>query len=255
MKCDFLSNMVIHRVHTVATFFTKENARGRRTDRHTWAMVLKYEGETVYSHGKETYLSDAAHVVFLPRGSSYEWHCTRAGNFFTVEFECPLTGEAPVSVGVKNGEKILKKLKELEEKRTLKSPTAELESLKDMYSILLLLAKNDQEQYVPNQKQSLIAPALAYMSKHYDRHITNDTLAALTGLSTVYFRKLFTQLMGQSPIAYLRELRIGRAKEMLRSDYGTLSHLAQSLGYGSLYDFSRDFKKHTGVSPSRYGKG
>ena len=43
-----------------------------------------------------------------------------------------------------------------------------------------------------------------------------------------------------------------KAKQMLRSDYGSLSHVALSLGYANLYDFSRDFKKHTGIAPSKY---
>ena len=68
----------------------------------------------------------------------------------------------------------------------------------------------------------------------------------------MYFRELFTKTVGVSPIAYARELRIKKAKEMLKSDYGSLTDIAQSLGYSGLYDFSRDFKKHTGVAPSRY---
>ena len=44
-------------------------------------------------------------------------------------------------------------------------------------------------------------------------------------------------------------------KEILKSDYGTLSDVALSLGYASLYDFSRDFKKHTGIAPSKYEDG
>ena len=58
--------------------------------------------------------------------------------------------------------------------------------------------------------------------------------------------------MGVSPISYVHDLRIQKAKEMLRSDYDSLSSVAQSLGYLNLYDFSRDFKKHTGVAPSKY---
>jgi len=77
-------------------------------------------------------------------------------------------------------------------------------------------------------------------------------LAEMTGMSAVYFRKLFTEIMGISPIAYVHELRIRKAKEMLRSDHGTLTDVALSLGYANLYDFSRDFKRHTGVAPSQY---
>ena len=84
------------------------------------------------------------------------------------------------------------------------------------------------------------------------RNFYNDQLAQLAGMSTVYFRKLFTQVMGVSPIVYARQLRIEKAKQMLRSDYGSLSHVALSLGYANLYDFSRDFKKHTGIAPSKY---
>ena len=71
-------------------------------------------------------------------------------------------------------------------------------------------------------------------------------------MSTVYFRKTFTEVMGLSPIAYVQRLRMEKAKEMLRSDYGTLTELSLSLGYPSLYDFSRAFKKHVGVAPSKY---
>jgi len=50
----------------------------------------------------------------------------------------------------------------------------------------------------------------------------------------------------------VHQFRTEKAKEMLGSDYGTLSDIAQSLGYPNLYDFSRDFKKHAGVAPSKY---
>ena len=128
----------------------------------------------------------------------------------------------------------------------------ELESIKDTYSILLALTQAVSERYLPTEKQRKLAPAIEYISQNYYKSITNDSLAAITGLSTVYFRKLFTSIMGVSPITYVHQLRIEKAKAMLKSDYGTVSNIAESLGYRNVYDFSRDFKKHTGVAPSRF---
>ena len=254
MTIDILSDLVITKVYSVSTLYTPEMTKLRRNDRQRWAVVIKYEGETVYSSNGKRFLSDIEHIVILPKGCSYEWQCTRSGHFSIIEFESESTFCEPISFSVKNGEKILKKFKDLEYKRNLKRPTVELESIRDTYSILLVLMQAVEAQYLPTEKQQKIAPAVEYISQHYNENITNDELAEISGISTVYFRKLFSSVVGVSPIVYARRLRIEKAKEMLRSDYGTLSDVAQSLGYASLYDFSRDFKKHTGTSPSRYEK-
>ncbi|MBQ7335110.1 MAG: helix-turn-helix transcriptional regulator [Clostridia bacterium] len=213
---------------------------------------MKYEGETEYTSNGKSYLSNFDHMVILPKGCTYDWKCTRSGHFSIIEFESEMTYREPFGFFVKNGEKMLKMFKELEYKRNLKKPMMEMESIKDTYAIVLALTQADSDRYLPTEKQQKIAPAVEYISRHYNKNLTNDELARLTGLSTVYFRKLFTDIMGVSPIAYAHELRIRKAKEMLQSDYGALSDLAHSLGYSSLYDFSRDFKKHTGVAPSKY---
>lgn len=252
MSTEFLSNLVITKVYSVSTLYTPANTKQKRNDRSRWAILIKYEGETVYTSGGKSFLSDLHHIILLPKGCSYHWHCTKSGHFSVIEFESALTYCEPVSLTVKDSEEILKIFKNLEYKRNLKEPMVDLESIRDTYSVLLAITQSERGRYLPTEKQLKIAPAVEYISKHYNECITNDDLAALTGLSNVYFRKLFTSIIGVSPIAYVHRLRIKKAKEMLRSDYSTLSDMAQSLGYANLYDFSRDFKKHTGVSPSKY---
>ncbi len=252
MNADVLSNLVITRVRSVSTLYTPANTRMKRNDRQYWGVVIKYEGETVYTSGGKQYLSDHSHILVLPKGSSYEWQCTKIGHCCIMELESEQTWTEPLSFSVKNGEKILRQLRELEYKRNLKRPMIEQESIRDAYSILLALAQAEPERYLPTEKQKKIAPAVEYILQHYNTPITNDMLAGLVGMSTVYFRKMFTDVMGAPPIAWARGIRIEKAKEMLKSDYGTLSDIAQSLGYPELYDFSRDFKKHTGVAPSKY---
>ena len=252
MNGEFLSDMVITRVRSASAVYTPKNTRASRKDRPRWAAIIKYEGETVYTANGKQLLSDANHPVLLPKGCSYEWQCTKAGHFFTVEFECDKSFYEPIGFFVKSSEKILKLFKDLEYKRNLKNPLTEMESIRDTYSILLALLDSESEKYVPKDKKQRLLPAIEYISQNCCEGITNDKLAALLGVSTVYFRKMFFEVMGVSPIVYARRLRIEKAKEMLKSDYGTLSDLAQSLGYTSLYDFSRDFKKHTGFAPSKY---
>lgn len=252
MSYNILSNLVITKIRSVSTLYNPGNTKGKRKDRKCWAILIKYEGETVYTYNEKKLLSDAYHLVALPKGCSYEWECTKSGHLYTIEFECDATYPEPIGISVKNSDKILKMFKELEYKRNLQTPTTEIESIRDTYSILIALTKSAPKQYVPNEKQKKIAPALEYISQNYNKSITNDELASVAGLSTVYFRKLFTDVCGVSPITYAHNLRIEKAKEMLKSDYGVLSDVAISLGYSSIYDFSRDFKNHVGVSPSKY---
>ena len=251
-NADILSNLLITRVHSAATLYTPQYKKRFFRDRTRWAIVVKYEGETVYFSNGKRFLSNASHLTVLPKGCTYQWECTQEGHFFIIEFDSPVTHPEPLTCPVKNCDKILKICKELECRRNPNNPLKQIESFQAVYTILLLLLQSEQEQYTQKDRKHLLTPALEYMMKNYHQPISNDELAQLTGLSTVYFRKLFTEFAGISPIAYLHQIRIEKAKEMLRSDYGTLTDIARSLGYANLYDFSRDFKKRTGVSPSKY---
>ena len=252
MNSDILSNLVITSVRSVSTLYTPKNKKTRRNDRHGWAIVYKYEGETVYETSGKRFLSDFHHVTMLPKGCTYDWECTVSGHFSILEFECELTYPEPLSFAVKHGERLLKMLKELEYKRNLKGEMVEVESIRDTYSIILSILSSVPEQYLPESKRQRLRPAMEYISSNMGMPIRNELLAEVCGMSCVYFRKLFTQMIGESPMAYVKHLRIEKAKEMLKSDYGTLSDIAAMLGYSSLYDFSRDFKKQTGIPPSKY---
>ena len=193
-------------------------------------------------------------MIIIPKGCSYEWHCKKSGHCSIIEFQSEMVCNEILSFPVKNSDKILRIYKNLEYKRTLKRPMYEIESIRDAYSVILKLSEATPKKYLPNVKQQKIMPAIDFIAKNYDKEIKNDELAQLTGLSTVYFRKLFSEVYGTSPIAYIHELRIKKAKEMLKSDYGSITDIALSLGYNNIYDFSRAFKKHTRLSPTQYSK-
>ena len=85
-----------------------------------------------------------------------------------------------------------------------------------------------------------------HIINNFTKPIKNEELAALCKISTVYFRKLFFEVYGVSPMQYIQNLRIHRAKEMLRSDYSSITDIAFTLGYNNIYEFSKAFKKYFG---------
>lgn len=254
MEYDILSQLVITRVHSASTIYTEKNMHAKRENRPCWAIIIKFEGETVYTVDGKKYVSNANNIFILPKGSSYEWMCTEAGHFADIEFECDITYDKLLRFNVKSCEKLLNMFREIEYKQLIKKPMYEIESIRDCYSIILKLISSSEKKYSTNAKQKKILPAVEYIAKHYNERLTNETLAGVCGLSTVYFRKLFTDIFGISPMTYIQGIRIKKAKEMLRSDFGSISDVAQSLGYTSIYDFSRAFKKHTGMAPMKYTK-
>ena len=102
----------------------------------------------------------------------------------------------------------------------LKDTNAKLESMYLLYGILIYLMKSLRKEYIPKQKQELIDPAMNYIADHYQNcDLNNDFLANLCGMSTVYFRKTFEKIYRTSPIKYLHDFRMKKAKSILQSDF------------------------------------
>ncbi len=249
---DIWDKLVISRVFSATTMFSDTNTTTRRTDRPCWAVIIKYEGETVYrAYGKEL-VSNRSHLVILPKGSSYQWTCTRGGHYAVVEFASELRCQEIFTFPVSDCDGVLELFRELEAKRLRSRTCTEMEAIHDAYGIILKILQLSRQPSVPLRKVRKLAPALDWIANHYTQPLSNDQLAEIAGMSTVYFRKLFQEVYQMSPMRYVKEIRMEKAKEMLRSDFGSISEVGLSLGYFSISDFSRDFKKHVGVSPRNF---
>ena len=253
MKINDLSNLIIKKLISVNTISGKASKTSYRKNREYWALLIKYEGETIYTSGGKTMISNINNVALLPKGSSYNWACTKEGKYIVAEFDADLTLDEVITFAVKSGELFLSRFEELERIWNLKHPFFKVESINIIYDILLKLFKTTAE-YKPSKKINKIQPALDYIAENYNKPITNDELANLLGISTVYFRKLFTQYTGTSPISYVQQIRIKKAKEMLKSDYSNISLISETVGYSNIYHFSKAFKQITGYSPTQYAK-
>lgn len=228
-----------------------------RKHRSCWAVALKRYGKTIYTINGTEVLSDSLHAVILPKGSTYSWKCIEAGECLIIEFD----GEAECNdfshFEISDNNPIIKNFHKIEKALNADNPYSRLESLSYLYEIIAFLLKSYEtaDLYHP-QKSKALNPAMKYINENYfDSNITNDFLAKLCNMSVIYFRKSFKQVYGESPIKYLHNFRINKAKSILKSDFGTIEQCALSVGYNSIYHFSKMFKIYTGISPTEYIQG
>ena len=95
---------------------------------------------------------------------------------------------------------------------------------------------------------------LMYIHEHYREPITRTDIAHALGYTESYISHLFSDTMKTSLPDYINALRIEDAKELLGSTYMSMSQIAGNLGFGSLRNFSRAFRKHTSTTPNDYRK-
>ena len=103
-----------------------------------------------------------------------------------------------------------------------------------------------------------VARALAdtrrYMEAHLDEPLTISTLSRRACLSATTFKAGFRRLYGLPVHTWLRQRRMERAAELLRSSSLSVLGVAQSVGYSSASQFTAAFRRQYGVTPFQYRK-
>ena len=94
-----------------------------------------------------------------------------------------------------------------------------------------------------------IARAFGEMAARPGLPHTVTSLASLANLSRSAFMARFSQAIGHTPMAVLRDLRMHRAANLLASEPATLDHIVQSVGYRSRSGFVRAFRQTFGHDP------
>jgi len=105
----------------------------------------------------------------------------------------------------------------------------------------------------PNDDLQKIDMVLKYIDDHLADNITVENLAKQVYLHPNYFIVFFKGILGYSPIQYVNLRRMEIAKNLLQKPESNVSSVAGQVGM-QIYYFSRMFKAHTGLTPSRFRK-
>ncbi len=97
-----------------------------------------------------------------------------------------------------------------------------------------------------------ISEVATYLAAHLDDLLDAGLLARRAGLSSRPLARVFTRMIGESPRAHLRRLRLERAAVELRTTRATILTVALEAGFESHEAFPRVFRVRFGHTPQAY---
>lgn len=124
-------------------------------------------------------------------------------------------------------------------------------------SLLVSMPRSRQSGYAvvplsrPHEDEP-IRRAEDYLQKHFAHAVTIDTLAGHIGMSPRTLMRRFKAATGSVPGAYLQQLRVSAAKELLEGGRTPIPEVGARIGYEDVAFFRRLFKRHTGMTPAEY---
>jgi two-component system response regulator YesN len=141
---------------------------------------------------------------------------------------------------------------ELAAVQTLLECTQTVEQLRSQTRTILLRALAFRDQ-MGQPYAGVIRRAKEYIDCHYaDPGLSLNEVANQVNHSASHFSSLFSQETGQTFKDYVTEVRIKKAKELLRTSTLRAAEIADLVGYSDPHYFSVAFKKNTGVSPTEF---
>lgn len=103
-----------------------------------------------------------------------------------------------------------------------------------------------------NTNLSKIEMALKEIHRNFSGAILVDDLANLVGMSTSSFHHAFKEVTATSPIQYIKKIRLDKARNFIVQNRMCVNEVARAVGYESVSQFSREFKRYYGVSPKNF---
>lgn len=127
------------------------------------------------------------------------------------------------------------------------------ELLKHMNNALIAIFAPEQSSGINSSQYSPeITQALSYIQENYHHKISLASVAEHVGLSSGYLCRIFKEETDISINAYINNLRMTRAGELLKEPNSYIKEVAISVGFEDQLYFSRLFKRYYGVTPSEY---
>ena len=119
-------------------------------------------------------------------------------------------------------------------------------------NLKIALFRRQSKQEADEQEERPINRLTWYLQEHLAEEISLSVLADEFHLSAQYISQLFKSEIGVNFLAYLTNIRMEKAKQLLLSTSLSIGEVSEQSGYGDYRVFTKVFKKSEGITPSQY---
>lgn len=215
-------------------------------------MVFKHGAVNFSRRGPDEHSTES--VLWLSGTMSYD-----------TSIQHPLLKELPCAIHVGQQEKDVHQILQsvisvLVNENKEETPGAELTTNRMTEVLFLQLLRCHMQRsiqpagYFAALSHRHIGMALNLIHTESDGSLTVESLCDAAAMSRTRFNACFTQLVGETPKAYLSNTRLLRAKTKLQESPEPLASIAEAAGYSSDSSFSKAVKKRFGMTPGELRK-
>ncbi len=283
-----IEDIVINKIYSIHYFEYMSDFQFAGETHNFWEMLVVDKGEVDVTAGDKNLVLNRGEIIFHKPN---EFHSLRANgkiapNLVVVSFECnspAMSFFEEQTLKITDYERsllgtIIKEARmsfkgrlddPYQEKLIPESlrPPGSMQIIKLSLEMLLIILLRRYEGSAPviheepkmptklttvNADTEVYNRILTYMEEHIYANLTIDDLCRSTLVGRSKAQKLFRDRNNCGVINYFSQLKIEKAKELIRNKDMNFTQISDLLGYTSIHYFSRQFKKITGMTPSEY---
>ena len=122
----------------------------------------------------------------------------------------------------------------------------------DMIREVVSMLVPEKREAATDSMKAIVREAAAWIDQHFYEELTLTMLAEQFHVEHSYFSRVFRQETGESPVLYITNKRMEKAKQYIQEGKKNLTEVAFMVGYDDYTYFSRVFRKNAGMSPREY---
>lgn len=239
-------------------------AREEHTRRRD-CMYLILEGQgKITINGKEIF-PKKNDMVLLPKNSRVSLYSENETcyNKYWCDFIARLDGQSLFDVidfpylihldNAKYAKSLFDRLDDLHLKTDVASALLIKATLTELLSIFLQNNPNITNDKVKENR--FTDNVTSFIQKNLSKKLSIGEIARALQYNEKYFIELFKKHFGTTPAKYVKTMRLEKSKRELLYTSLSVSYIANQIGYSTVQKFSRDFRKYTGFTPTKFRKG